>query len=136
MEGTEAPKRDITTVEQPADVTEPEAEKKSARKDWKEFKGVVEAEKLDTIDRLDIVAGVNQYKGNHFVFVAKVTEEGFQRAFFSMPAYAWNKALPVLTGYASRIGEIEKQAMAKAVIDELKRLKELGIDIKGLVEQL
>lgn len=133
---TEAPKRDIASVEAPADTSEPEEGKKTARKNWTEFKGVVESSKIDTIDRLDIVVGVNEYKGNHFVFLAKVTDAGFQRAFMSMPAYVWQKTIPVLQGYASRIGEIEKTAMAKAVVDELKRLKELGIDIKALADQV
>jgi len=133
---TEVPKRDEVTP--PADVTEPETEeaKKSGRQNWKEFKGVVDSSVIDTIDRLSIVAGVNEYKGNHYVFLGKVTEGDFQRAFFSMPAYAWKKAIPILTGYVDRIADIEKASMANAVLVELKRLKELGIDVTQLLEQL
>jgi len=70
------------------------------------------------------------------VFLAKVTEKDFQRSFFSMPAYVWEKALPILQNYVRRIGEIEKKAMADQVLKELKRLQELGIDVKSLVQQL
>jgi len=108
----------------------------STRRNWKEYKGVVECTPVDTVDRLTIYAGVNEYKGNHLVFLAKVTDKDFQRAFFSMPAYVWEKALPILQNYVRRIGEIEKKAMADAVLAELKRLQELGIDVKSLVNQL
>jgi len=133
---TEAPERDVSAPQpEPAtpDVSEEQAGK---RKKWTEFKGVIESTTIDEVDRLKIVAGVNEYKGNHYVFLGKVTEADFQRAFFSMPAYVWQKALPILSDYAQRIGVIEKQAMAKAVLDELKRLKELGIDIKAITDQL
>ena len=115
---------------------ETEGSSGSSRRNWKEYKGVVECTPVDTVDRLTIYAGVNEYKGNHLVFLAKVTEKEFQRAFFSMPAYVWEKALPILQTYVKRIGEIEKKAMANAVLAELKRLQELGIDVKSLVNQL
>ena len=121
----------ITTV--PEQTEEP---KESPRRDWKSYKGVVECTPIDTVDRLTIYAGVNEYKGNHLVFLAKVTDKDFQRAFFSMPAYVWEKAIPILQNYVSRIAEIEKKAMAQAVLNELKRLQELGIDVKSLVEKL
>jgi len=53
-----------------------------------------------------------------------------------MPAYVWEKAIPTLQNYVSRIAEIEKKAMAEAVLNELKRLQELGIDVKSIVEKL
>lgn len=123
-------------AEAPADVSEPEEAQASKKKNWVAYKGVIESAVIDTVDRLDIVAGVNEYKGNHYVFLAKVTDKEFQRAFFNMPAYVWQKALPILSGYVDRMAEIEKQAMAEAVISELKRLKELGIDIKAIAEQI
>ena len=115
---------------------ETEESKGSSRRNWKEYKGVVECTPVDTVDRLTIYAGVNEYKGTHLVFLAKVTDKDFQRAFFSMPAYVWEKALPILQNYVRRIGEIEKKAMAEQVLAELKRLQELGIDVKSLVQQL
>lgn len=128
---TSASEQTITTVPEKA-----EEPKESARRDWKSYKGVVECTPIDTVDRLTIYAGVNEYKGNHLVFLAKVTDKDFQRAFFSMPAYVWEKAIPILQNYVSRIAEIEKKAMAQAVLNELKRLQELGIDVKSLVEKL
>jgi hypothetical protein len=125
----EIPKRDVTTE------TEPE-ESEAQTQSWKEFKNVVESTTIDVIDRLSIVAGVNQYKGNYMVFIAKVTDKDFQRAFFSMPAYVWQKAIPVLQQYVGKIGEIEKKAIAEQVLAELKRLKEMGIDVKALASQL
>ena len=118
----------------PAETTETKTD--NSRRNWKEYKGVVECTPIDTVDRLTIYAGVNEYKGNHLVFIAKVTDKDFQRAFFSMPAYVWEKAIPVLQNYVKRIGEIEKKAMAEAVLKELKRLQELGIDVKSLINQL
>jgi len=120
------------------EATEPETEQETgnARRNWREYKGVVEATPIDTVDRLTIYVGVNEYKGNHLIFVAKVTDKDFQRSFFSMPAYVWEKAIPVLQNYVKRIGEIEKKAMAEAVLKELKRLQELGIDVKSLINQL
>lgn len=126
-------------VTQPANATTTEKTEESgssARRNWKEYKGVIECTPIDTVDRLTIYAGVNEYKGNHLVFIAKVTDKDFQRAFFSMPAYVWEKALPILQNYVRRIGEIEKKAMAEQVLKELKRLQELGIDVKSLVQQL
>jgi len=126
-----ATEQTITTVPK-----ETEESKTSSRSNWKEYKGVVECTPIDTVDRLTIYAGVNEYKGNHLVFIAKVTDKDFQRAFFSMPAYVWEKAIPILQNYVSRIAEIEKKAMAEQVLNELKRLQELGIDVKSLIQQL
>jgi hypothetical protein len=128
----EIPKRDVT---EETDVTE-ENETTSSRIAWKEFKNVKESSLIDTVDRLQIVAGVNEYKGNHYVFIAKVTDKDFQRSFFSLPAYVWQKAIPVIQDYTQRIAEIEKKAMEQQVLEELKRLKEMGIDVKALAQQL
>jgi len=125
----EIPKRDITE----ADVTE---EAVSEMQDWRSFKGVVEHTVIDVIDRLQVVAGVNQYKGNYYVFVAKITDKNFQRSFFMLPALTWQKTLPVLSNYINKIGEIERKALAQQALEELKRLQALGIDVKALVQQL
>ena len=127
------PKEKEATEEAP---TEEAAEEKPSRKSWREFKSVKEATEIDKVERLSVYAGVNEYKGTHLVFMAKVTDKDYQRAFFGMPAYVWEKALPILAEYVGRIAEIEKTAMADAVIVELKRLKELGIDVAGLVEKV
>lgn len=116
--------------------TATETKEKPTRKDWKAFKGVVESTEVDKVDRLSIYAGVNEYKGTHLVFMAKVTDKDYQKAFFGMPAYVWEKALPILRKYTGKIAEIEKKAMADAVVVELKRLKELGIDVADLVQQV
>ena len=123
------PEEEKATEEAP---TEEATAEKPTRKDWKAFKNVVEATEIDKVDRLSIYAGVNEYKGTHLVFVAKVTDKDYQKAFFGMPAFVWEKALPVLKKLVGRIGDIEKKAMAEAVLVELKRLKELGIDVEGL----
>jgi hypothetical protein len=125
----EVPSRDVPTEE------EEEAETGEARP-WTEFKNVVEHTTIDVVDRLSIVAGVNKYKGNYMIFLAKITDKNFQRSFFSMPAYVWSKAIPIIQGYVDKIGEIEKQEIAKQVLEELKRLKEMGIDVKVLAQQV
>jgi len=145
-EGT-SPQRDLITIANPEPAetnatisvqasAETPKEKPLGRRNWREFKNVVEYEPVGQVDRLNIVAGVHQYKGNHLVFVAKVTEKDFARSFFSMPAYMWEKALPILQKYVNNIAEIEKKAMEQAVIAELKRLQELGIDVKALINRI
>ena len=147
MSENTSPQRDLITVvnPQPAEtnVTTPAstpaetAEKtENPRRNWKEYKGVIEYEPVGELDRLKICVGVNRYKGNHLVFVTKVTDKDFARSFFAMPAYMWEKALPTIQKYVNNIAEIERKAMEQAVIKELKRLQELGIDVKSLVNQL
>jgi len=143
--GTSVPERDITPTE-PEERPEEEAEEGAeteqpteeapTKKNWKENFNVKEMTEIETIERLRIIAGVNEYKGNYLVFLAKVTDKDFSRHFFSMPAWVWNKALPVLQKHALGIAEVEKKAMADAVLAELKRLKELGIDVGALVGQV
>lgn len=120
-------------TEEPTEVAEEPA---TSRKSWREFKNVKEASEIDKLERLSVYAGVNEYKGSHLVFMAKVTDKDYQRAFFGMPAYMWEKAIPVLQKYVKNIAKIEKKAMADAVLVELKRLKELGIDVAGLIEKV
>ena len=145
-EGT-SPQRDLITITNPEPAetnatisVQPSmetAEKTpSGRRSWQEFKNVIEYETVGELDRLKICVGAHQYKGNHLVFVAKVTEKDFARSFFSMPAYMWEKALPILQKYVNNIAEIEKKAMEQAVIAELKRLQELGIDVKALANKI
>ena len=145
-EGT-SPQRDLITVVNPlpaetnatvnvqTSINSTE-EKAPKRRNWREFKNVVEYETVGELDRLKICVGVNQYKGNHLVFVTKVTDKDFARSFFAMPAYMWEKALPTIQKYISNIAEIERKAMEQAVIKELKRLQELGIDVKNIINQL
>ena len=123
------PETEEAPTEAPTETAEAE---KPSRKSWRAFKSVVEATEVDKVERLSVFAGVNEYKGTHLVFVAKITDKEYQKAFFGMPAYVWEKALPILKKYVGRIADIEKKAMAEAVLIELKRLKELGIDVEGL----
>jgi len=130
----EAPKE--TPVTAPVETVPAKAEAKEERATWRSKFGVKEEAIIEEIERVKIVAGVNEYKGNYLVFLAKETSPTFARQFFSMPAYVWEKALPQLQRLAGSIAEIEKKAMANAVLVELKRLKELGIDIKALVKEV
>ena len=122
-----------STVQEKPNSTE---EKTPERRNWREFKNVVEYETVGELDRLKICVGVNQYKGNHLVFITKVTDRDFARSFFAMPAHMWQKALPLIQKYVENIAEIERKAMEQAVIQELKRLQELGIDVKALINKL
>jgi len=122
-----------STVQESTDSTEASEPK---RRNWREFKNVVEYETVGELDRLKICVGVNQYKGNHLVFITKVTDRDFARSFFAMPAHMWQKALPIIQKYVENIAEIERKAMEQAVIAELKRLQELGIDVKALINKL
>jgi len=105
-------------------------------KDWREYFNVTESTKIDTVDRLDIMVGVNQYKGQTAIFMCKVTDRGRAQSFSPLPAYLWEKALPVIGGYIKRIGELERKAMVDNVVKELERLKALGVDVKDLLKQV
>jgi len=140
---TEAPSRDEAEPTAPSEpvapvepTTPPVEGAKPSRKAWTDFRSVKEKTVVDSFERLDIVAGVCEEKGSYLVFLAKATGENYARVFFSMPAHIWSKALPVLDKYAKSTGEIERKSMAEAVINELKRLKELGIDIADLVKKV
>jgi len=140
------PERDKPTPEAPApaDIEAPETEEETTekpeaeapRKSWSENFNVKKMTEIETIDRLRIIVGVNEYKGSHLVFIAKVTDKDFSRHFFSMPAWVWNKTVPILSQYGAEIGTIEKEEMAKKVLEELKRLKELGIDVGALASRV
>ena len=121
-----------TATETPETETKP----KNPRLNWKENFNVKEMTEIDKVDRLRIIAGVNEYKGQHLIFVSKVTDKDFSRQFFSMPAWVWEKTIPVIKQYIPKIAEIEKQAMAEAVAKELQRLKEMGIDIGEILKRV
>lgn len=126
------PVAEPTTEEEEAtteETAETETEEATPKKDWKENFNVKDMTVIDTVDRLQIVAGVNEYKGNFLVFLAKVTDKNFSRQFFSMPAWVWQKTLEVVKKHASSIAEVEKKAMVQKVVEEIKRLRELGIDV-------
>jgi len=122
-----------TAPEDTSNDTAPEEEK--PKKNWKENFNVKECVKVETIDRLDIMIGVNEYKGSTMVFAAKVTDKDFSRQFFSLPAYVWQKVIVELSKILLHIAEIEKKSMSDAVVKELQRLKDLGIDISSLVKK-
>jgi len=105
-------------------------------KDWKDYFNVKEATKIDTVDRLDIMVGVNEYKGQTAIFMCKITDRGRAQSFSPLPAYLWEKALPIIGGYIKRIGEIERRAMVDSVVKELERLKALGVDVKDILKQV
>jgi hypothetical protein len=115
-----------------SETEEAETEEAQPKKNWAENFNVKQKEVIETVDRLNIVTGVNEYKGNFLVFMAKVTDKDFSRQFYSMQAYVWLKALPTIEKMAKSIAEVEKKAMADKVMVELKRLKELGIDVTAL----
>jgi hypothetical protein len=121
---------------EPETAEETEKTEKPVRKTWIQNFSVKEVEDIETVDRLTIKAGINEYKGSMLVFLAKVTDKEFSRQFFSMPAYVWEKALPILQKYIPRIAEAEKNMMAVNVTKELERLKELGIDISTILKKV
>jgi arabinogalactan endo-1,4-beta-galactosidase len=100
---------------------------------WTENFHVKADVKVDTVDRLEIHVGVNEYKGSTLVFLAKVTDQNFSRQFFSMPAYLWEKTIAELQKVLPDVAKIEKASMVSAAAAELKRLKELGIDIDAIL---
>jgi len=143
MGDSEIPTRDVeptATATAPAPAPEPTAEPttegEEVQKSWKENFNVKEMTEIETVDRLRVIAGVNEYKGNFLVFLAKVTDKDFSRQFYSMPAYVWQKALPIIQNYTLSIADVEKKAMADAVLKELQKLKELGIDIGELAKRV
>jgi len=134
-EPTKLPEEEkLTIVEAETTTTEPETTE--PRRDWRQNFNVKEEKDVETIDRLTIKAGINEYKGNLLVFLAKVTDKNFSRTFFSMPAYVWEKAIPILQEITPRIAEVEKQTMKENLAKELARLKELGIDINEVVSMV
>jgi hypothetical protein len=127
--------QDVEGIDADAVAETPETPQKP-QKTWAENFNVKEQETIETVDRLKIVVGINEYKGSHLVFMAKVTDKEFSRQFFSLPAYVWEKAIPILQKHLPKIAEVEKQTMKESVAKELQRLKELGIDINELVAQV
>lgn len=119
------------TTEEPAVQAET-----SSKPSWVENFSVKEKTDIEEVARLKIVAGVNEYKGQHLVFLAKVTDKDFSRQFFSMPAYVWEKAIPILQKYIPQIAEIEKKSMVANMAKELTRLKELGINIQDVLKAI
>ena len=113
----------------------PEKEKPKVR-DWREYFNVSEDTKVDTVNRLDIMVGVNQYKGQTAIFMCKVTDRGRCQNFNPLPPYLWEKAIPIINDYVGRIAEIEKQAMVDSVKEELERLKSLGVDVSALIKEV
>lgn len=122
------------TVEKPIE-TKKKVEKAKVR-DWKKYFNVRESTKVDTVNRLDIMVGVNEYKGQTAIFMCKITDRGRCQSFNPLPPYLWEKAVPVISGYIERIGEIERKAMVADVTKELERLKALGVDISALVDKV
>jgi hypothetical protein len=127
-----------TESEQPTTETaEPEAtEEERPQKTWYENFSVKECKDVETIDRLTVKVGINEYKGSHLVFIAKVTDKEFSRQFFSMPAYVWEKAIVELQKVIPKVAEVEKQTMTANIEKELARLKELGIDITAIAQKV
>lgn len=119
------------TVEETTEKTE-----SKPRKTWIENFGVKEVVDVEEIDRLTVKVGVNEYKGNHLVFIAKVTDKEFSRQFFSMPAYLWEKAIIELQKVIPKVAQVEKQTMSTNIEKELLRLKELGIDIGAIARKV
>lgn len=131
---------DLKTEEEttPTEFTKVEKSKKgfAAKVNWRDNFNVKESTNIETVDRLTIVAGVNEYKGQHLIFLAKVTDKNFSRQFFGMPATLWQQAIPAIQKYIPKLAEIEKKSMVESVQKELQRLAELGIDISSLVKKV
>lgn len=136
---SDVPKRDVetqTVTPVPAPTPEQKTEAKAERKTWRQSFNVKEDTVIDKFDSFEVACGINEYEGTYQVFIAKATSPTYTRQFFAMPAWVWQKTLAEIGKYAERIGAVEKKAMADAVIAELKRLKELGVDIAALAAQL
>lgn len=104
------------------------------RKNWVENYNVKKQIKVDTINRLNIIVGVNEYKGQINVFMAKVTEGDFCKQFTALPAYIWEKTIPALQEVIPEVAEVERAVMTEKAKKELKRLDELGVDVKALLK--
>jgi hypothetical protein len=141
-EGKQAPTPTVETEQEEGEETavtdeETEAvEEEKPKKDWVENFSVKKQVDIETIDRLTVKVGINEYKGNTLVFIAKVTDKNFSRQFFSMPAYVWQKALEELKKIIPDVAEVEKQTMTVNIEKELARLKELGIDITAIAQKV
>ena len=96
---------------------------------WKENYNVKELKEIVEIDRLKLYVGINEYKGELRVFVAKVSDKDFCRQFFAMPASVWDKTVPVIAEMSSKVSEIEKQLILQKFREEVERLKAMGIDV-------
>jgi len=105
-------------------------------KDWKQNFSVKESKEVEKVERLSIVVGVNEYKGQHLVFLAKVTDKNFSRQFFSMPAFIWEKTVPALQEYIGKIAEIERASLEVKALEELRRLASFGVDVKALLKKV
>jgi len=103
------------------------------RVNWKENYGVKELKEIMTVDRLKLYVGVNEYKGELRIFVAKVSDKDFCRQFFAMPASVWQKAIPTINEMIGKVSEIEKQIMIEKFREEVERLKSMGIDVTQII---
>jgi len=103
------------------------------RVNWRENYGVKEVKEIMEVDRLKLYVGVNEYKGELRVFIAKVSDKDFCRQFFAMPASVWQKALPVVNEMCGKVSEIEKQIMIQKFREEVERLKSMGIDVSAII---
>jgi len=101
---------------------------------WKERFNVKTSQLIDTIDRLQIHVGVNYYDGSYNIFVAKVTESGYCKSFYALPTSLWNKILPLLQKYINEVSRIELEDRKAKILEEIEKLKQLGVDISKLVK--
>jgi len=111
-------------------------EKETERSDWRETFGVKNDVLIDTIDRLEIRVGVNFYKNQYQLFIAKVTDKGFLRQFYALPSWVWEKILPTLRLKLDEIKDIEREDMTRKVLSEIEKLKTMGVDVEELLRKV
>jgi len=106
----------------------------SENRNWMERFNVKSDVHIDTIDRLEIHVGVNYYDGNYNIYVAKVTESGFCKSFYALPTAIWKKLLPYINKFTEEVSRIELEDRKAKILEEIEKLKQLGVDISKLVK--
>jgi len=113
-----------------------EEKEETERSDWRETFGVRSDVLIDVVDRLEIRVGVNYYKNQYQLFIAKVTDKGFLRQFYALPSWIWEKIIPTLELKLEEIKDIEREDMTKKVLSEIEKLKAMGVDVEELLRKV
>ena len=91
---------------------------------------------LADLKGLKLVAGVNCYKGQYQVFVAKVSDKGYVRSMMALPPELWPKVVEAVTALMEKAREIERQDLIARYAEELKRLKEKGVSPEEVLRRV
>ena len=103
-------------------------------RDWVKSMGVRTHRELADLKGLKLVAGVNCYKGQYQVFVAKVSDKGYVRSMMALPPELWPKVIEAVQELMEKAKEIERRDLIAKYAAELRKLKEMGVSLEEIVK--